>query len=179
MLRLRPYKNIDAETIVTWCKDEETFRKWTGDRYESYPITAEDMNRKYVDFNGDCEEPDNFFPMTAYDENGIVGHMILRFRNEEKTVLRFGFVIVDDAKRGKGYGKEMLQLALKYAFELMKVERVTLGAFANNIPAYYCYKAVGFQDVAMEKPIVLNICGQQWSILELTMDKKDYETSRQ
>lgn len=68
-LRLRPYKTSDARTIITWCKDESTFRKWTSDRYESFPITEEDMNNKYVDNNGDCGESDNFYPMTAFDDN--------------------------------------------------------------------------------------------------------------
>ena len=40
---------------------------------------------------------------------------------------RFGWVIVDDTLRGKGYGKEMLLLGLKYAFDIFKVERVTIG----------------------------------------------------
>jgi len=40
MLKLRPYKPCDAETIVSWCKDEESFRRWTSDRYDSFPITA-------------------------------------------------------------------------------------------------------------------------------------------
>ena len=97
MLRLRSYKNCDAKTIVTWCKDEVAFRKWTSDRYDTFPITEDDMNKKYVDCNGDCPEPDNFYPMTAFDENGIVGHLIMRFTDEEKKTLRFGFVIVDDS----------------------------------------------------------------------------------
>lgn len=46
--------------------------------------------------------------------------------------LRLGFVIVDDTKRGKGYGKEMLSLAVKYAFEIFKAEKLTIGVFANN-----------------------------------------------
>lgn len=175
MLRLRPYKNHDAATIVKWCKDEVAFRKWTSDRYDAYPITAEDMNKKYVDCNGDCLEPDNFFPMTAFDESGVVGHLIMRFTDEEKSVLRFGFVIVDDAKRGVGYGKEMLQLALKLAFEVMKAEKVTLGVFDNNMPAYHCYKAVGFQNVKLEKEIRCQICGETWNILELELERKDYE----
>lgn len=45
--------------------------------------------------------------LTAFDESGVVGHLILRFTDEEQQTIRFGFVIVDDAKRGKGYGKEM------------------------------------------------------------------------
>ena len=103
MLRLRPYKISDAETIISWCKDEAAFRKWTSDRYESFPITSADMNKKYIDNNGDCVEQDNFYPMTAFDETGIVGHLIMRFTDERKNVLRLGFVIVDDTQRGKGY----------------------------------------------------------------------------
>ena len=169
MLRLRLYKPQDAETIITWCKDEVSFRKWTSDRYESFPITAENMNHKYIDCNGDCEEPDNFYPFTAFDESGIVGHLIMRYIDAEKTTLRFGFVIVDDSKRGKGYGKKILQLALKYAFEVFGAEKVTLGVFENNAPAYYCYKAVGFRDVEMVKEIHCNVCGENWKILELEL----------
>ena len=94
MLRLRPYKPCDAKTILGWIKDEDAFWKWSTDRYPHYPITADDMNYKYMDCNGDCMEPDNFYPMTAFDDSGIVGHLIMRFTDGEKTILRFGFVIV-------------------------------------------------------------------------------------
>ena len=47
MLRLRPYKSCDADTITTWLKSEYAFRQWSADRYEKYPITAEDMNAYY------------------------------------------------------------------------------------------------------------------------------------
>ena len=85
MLRLRPYKYTDANTILSWCK------------------------------------------------------------NETMDELRFGFVIVDPEKRGKGYGKEMLHLGLKYVFEIYQAKKATLGVFENNIPAYQCYKAVGLK----------------------------------
>ena len=84
MLRLRTYKTCDAKTILTWCKDELSFRKWTSDRYDSFPITEADMNYKYVDCNGDCNEADNFYPMTAFDESGVVGHFIMRFTDEKR-----------------------------------------------------------------------------------------------
>ncbi len=171
MLRLRTYKSCDAKAIVTWCKNEADFRRWTSDRYESFPITAADMNKKYVDCNGDCPDEDNFYPMTAFDESGIVGHLIMRFTDENKTTLRFGFVIVDDSKRGMGYGKEMLQLALKYAFEIIKVKKVTLGVFENNTSAYHCYKSVGFRDVETDKKETCEVCGEIWNIIELEMIK--------
>ena len=51
MIRLRQYKASDAKTIVGWCKTEEDFRKWTSDRYDKFPITSEDMNKKYLENN--------------------------------------------------------------------------------------------------------------------------------
>ncbi len=166
-LRLRPYKPSDADVILSWVRDEDTFRKWASDRYPDYPITPADMNHKYFVCNGDCTESDNFYPMTAFCENKIVGHLTMRFIDEEKTILRFSFVIVDDSLRGKGYGKQMLQLALRYAFDILKVKKVTLGVLENNPGAYRCYKAVGFRDVPMEKSKYYHLMGKKVECLEM------------
>lgn len=165
MLRLRPYKMCDAQTIVSWIKDEVTFRKWCADRYESYPITAEDMNEHYNRF----ANSDRFYQMTAFDETGVAGHLIMRFVDEEKKILRFGFIIVDDSKRGMGYGKQMLNLAIQYSFDILKVEKITLGVFENNEPAYHCYKSVGFQDVSMKEDEFYRVLGEEWKCLELEL----------
>ena len=61
-LQLRPYKPCDAEAIVRWIRDENALRLWSSDRFGDFPITAEDINRKYLLHNGDCAEPDNFYP---------------------------------------------------------------------------------------------------------------------
>lgn len=175
MIGLRPYKPSDAKTIISWCKDEETFRKWTSDRYEHFPITESDMNYKYIECNGDCVEKDNFYPMTAFDESGIVGHLIIRYVNGNRNILRLGFVIVDDTKRGRGYGKIMIKLALKYAFEIFNAEKVTIGVFENNMTAYYCYKSAGFKGVIMENDIICELLGEKWKILELELNREDYE----
>lgn len=171
-LKLRPYKPSDAEAIVSWIKDERALRKWSSDRYGAYPITAEDINYKYLNCNGDCEEPDNFYPLTLVDESGPVGHLILRYTNKEKSVIRFGFVIVDDSKRGKGYGKKMLQMAIRYAFDMLKAEKITLGVFENNPSAYFCYKAAGFREIPMEKELIFEILGEQWKCIELEVKRE-------
>lgn len=176
MLRLRPYKKCDAQYIVSWIKDERSLRLWSADRYGAYPITAEDINHKYLECNGDCSQEDNFYPMTAFDENGVVGHLILRFTDDEKKVLRLGFVIVDDTKRGYGCGKEMLQLAVKYAFEILKVEKITLGVFENNPAAHACYKAVGFRDIPSDKPWYYRGLGEAWKCVEMELFREEKRT---
>ena len=170
-LKLRPYKPCDAATIIGWIKDERALRLWSSDRYGAYPVTAEDMNYKYMECNGDCEEPDNFYPMTAVSEEGIVGHLILRYMDEAQKTIRIGFVIVDDSKRGKGYGKRMIQMAIRYAMDMLQAEKVTLGVFANNPSAYYCYKAAGFEEIKQEKRCVYEFQGEQWSCIEMEVNR--------
>ncbi len=159
MLRLRPYKPGDAEHIVKWCKDEYAFRQWSADRYPEFPITAEDMNRLYDNLE--------IYGLTAFDETGVVGHLTMRFSRDGFDEVRFGFVIVDCEKRGRGYGKEMLSLAVKFAIEFLKVGKISLGVFENNTTALQCYKAVGFKVVKRDHVESYCCLGETWNCIEM------------
>lgn len=168
ILRLRPYKSSDGEAIAGWAgKDEEIYYKWSAGMLGPFPVSAETLNGIYQDQNGFCEEEDNFYPMVAFDESGVVGHFIMRYLNGDHKIIRFGWVIVDDSKRGKGYGKRMLEMGLKYAFEILKAKKVTIGVYENNAPAYACYKSLGFREVPQDEYRTLNYKGEEWRVIEL------------
>lgn len=156
MIRLRPYKESDAETILSWCKDEKAFYKWTAGMLGEYPITTERFGKVH-----------SLMAFTAVDDNDAIGFFTMRNPGESYDELRFGFVTVDSQKRGKGYGKAMLQLGLKYAKEIYGAKKVSLGVFENNLSAYHCYKAVGFTDVELKEPETYRASGEVWNCLEL------------
>ena len=174
MIRLRPYKSCDAKNIVSWCNDEETFLMWGGERFGNFPVSEDIINRKYFDNNGDCSEEDNFYPITALEDNRAVGHFIMRYTNGNSRIIRFGWVIVDSSKRGKGYGKKMLSLGLKLAFEILMAENVTIGVFEKNISAFNCYRAVGFREAKENRYSFAEIKGTKTKIIELEIAKEDY-----
>ena len=60
-----------------------------------------------------------------------------------------GFVIVDAGERGKGCGKEMLRLAVKYAFEIASVQSLALNVFDCNKAAMGLYRNIGFEETAL------------------------------
>ena len=159
MIRISPYKAADANVILSWCQDEKAFYQWTAGILGSYPITQNEFC--FVE---------SLMPFTAFDETGIVGFFTLRKPNELQDELRFGFVIVAPDKRGKGYGKEMLQLGLKFAFEIYGAKRASLGVFENNLSAYNCYKAVGFSDVILETTETYCVLGEEWKCKELVIE---------
>lgn len=159
MIRIRPHKASDVNTILSWCQDEKTFYQWTAGMLGNYPITENE-------FRG----VESLMPFTAFDETGIIGFFTLRNPNESLDELRFGFVIVNPHKRGKGYGKAMLQSGLKFVFEIYGAKKASLGVFENNLPAYYCYKAAGFRDVILDTAEKYSVLGEEWKCKELVIE---------
>ena len=122
-LSLRPYQPTDANVITTWLKNEYLMRQWCADRYECYPVTPEDMNiyhERYID--GQSQRA-----LTMLNGNNIVGYITLRTPADDSSEQRLGFVIVDDSKRGQGFGKTLVSMAVKYAFETLGATKVSLG----------------------------------------------------
>ena len=158
MLRLRPYKIEDADTIITWSKDERVFYQWSAGIMGEYPLTQEKF--RFVE---------SLMAFTAFDENEIVGFFTLRNPGGVIDELRMGFVIVDPSQRGRGKGKEMLELGLRYAFDVYGAKKVSLGVFENNEPAYYCYKAAGFKDV--NEIETYKILDEEWKCAEMAIER--------
>lgn len=95
--------------------------------------------------------------------------------NGNKSSLRVGWVIVDSEKRGRGYGKVMMRMAVSYAFDYLGAETVTLGVFVDNLPAYRCYRAAGFRDVSVEEyPLAEGVTRQ---VAELAIGREKYEVN--
>ena len=166
MIELRLYKSTDAQIIVKWLKNEYAFRQWSADRYESYPVTAEDMNNYYSQYSDK-----DLCKLTAVDENEIIGHLTIRFIDEKRKIARLGFVIVYDTKRGQGYGKQLVLSALKYAFDELKADKVTLGVFENNTPAIQCYLSCGFKIVERETAESYSCMNEIWNCIEMELNR--------
>ncbi|MBE5942166.1 MAG: GNAT family N-acetyltransferase [Lachnospiraceae bacterium] len=161
MIRIRPYKSTDANTILSWCQDERAFYQWTAGVMGEFPITDNEFS--FVE---------NLMPFTAFDENGVLGFFTYRNPNDNMDELRMGFVIVDPNERGKGYGKAMLRLGLQYAFEIYGAKKVSLGVFENNASAYHCYKAVGFEDVVLDEMETYRVLNEEWICKELKIENR-------
>ena len=59
----------------------------------------------------------------------------------------------------------MLLLGLKYAFDILKVDKVTIGVFENNESAHWCYRKAGFVDTEI-------VQSEPWNVVEMEIGKK-------
>ncbi len=105
---LREYKEEDGSIIAGWIRTEEELYKWSADRFNKYPLSGNDINENYAP----QIKTGRFYPLSAVDDDGsVIGHFIIRYpRDADDSSVRFGFVIINPAIRGKGYGKELIRL---------------------------------------------------------------------
>lgn len=147
MVRLRPLKQSDFKYMLEWMQDECTFSMWCANKFE-YPLTEEQL----ASYKKRLDEEEFGWSFTAIQDSGLpIGHILMRKADYVDQSIHFGFVIINPSYRGKGYGKEMMQLAVRFATDILQVKRITLGVFDNNPAAHHCYQSVGFADVCYHK----------------------------
>lgn len=170
MLRLRPYDPSDADKIVSWLPDRKSFELWSAGRFAQYPPSAEELNAFYEKQRGE-----NLWAMTAFDEEGTAGHVMMRYLDPEKKDLRLGLIVVDSRHRGKGYGRRMVSMAADYAFTFAGAERVSIAVFTENQAAVRCYEACGFVRTEgsgnPEKKCLFK--EEEWELTEMELRKTD------
>lgn len=167
-LGLRRYEPADGDVVAGWFRRERTMRLWSANRYGHFPITGADINSHYDEYR---DNPD-FQAFMACNETGAVGHFALLRR--EPGEVRVLYVVVDDSLRGRGYGRQMMELCARYAFESFGAEKLTLCVFARNENARRCYEKVGFREVPGARTV--RLMGEDWLCLEMALSREDHKT---
>lgn len=162
MLSFRDFAYTDADLILSWIDSERALRLWSADTYGEYPLNSADIISRYELIRSNHGENVRIF---MAEEDGVpAGHIVLRRLGDDKDTVRFGYIIVDSCIRGRGYGKKLLSLAEDYAIRCYGAQRLTLGVFENNLPAFKCYSSFGFCECSDE---LVKIGDESWKCLEL------------
>ena len=145
-MRLRPYiSGLDFDVIKNWITDSREHALWCANRF-AFPTERENFTEvlnDHAEHWGDCA-------FVATDDSGTPVGFFCYSINLGTNEGMLKFVMVDPTKRGMGYGKEMLRLAVKYAFEITKADAVRLIVFSENPGAKKCYEGVGFKEISTE-----------------------------
>ena len=165
-MRIRPYiPNKDYEYISRWIDNERMHAFWSANRFP-YPVTPESFHDFLEKIS--IEWTDNAY--VATESNGQVVGFFCYSVNTENNIGFLKFVIVDKEKRGNGYGKEMLHLAVQYAFQRSGATAVQLNVFDENIAAKQCYEKVGFVERNIDKD-VFSYKDELWSRCNMIITK--------
>ena len=138
-LILRPITLDDTDLIVKWRNNPSVvqnfiFReKFTKEMHENWMHSKVETGQviQYI-----VEEKKAGRP---------IGSVYFRDVNENYDSAEFGIFIGEDDARGKGYGKEMTSLFVRYGFESLGLHRIQLRLVKGNAAAARTYSSVGFR----------------------------------
>lgn len=169
MMRLRPYiKSKDFNCLAGWIENERTHALWCANNFP-YPITAE----AFHDFLEKTAAKWTVGAFTVTDDQGKVLGFFRYSVNLQNDEGFLASVIVDNNLRGKGCGKEMIRLALRYAFELTGAKLVQLNVFDENSGAKRCYESVGFTERSVAEG-AFEFKGERWSRCNMIITKRQF-----
>jgi len=131
-------------------EDCKYFSKWEQDKNVTTFFTIndgrdyEEITREFFEREGDKSQKQ--FTICMKNSGEPIGRIYISSINYHYDSLDISRIyIAEQNNRGKGFGEEALLLALKWAFEDMNMERVTLDHFTGNDIAGNLYEKVGFR----------------------------------
>ncbi len=138
LVRLRSITIEDTENIVRWRNNPNVLHNFIDRR----PIDAKTHTAWFENFvqTGRVAQ----FIIVRTDTMQDVGSTFLRDIDRENGTCEYGIFIGEDDARGKGVGLSACKACLLYAFETLKMERVFLRVFSDNIGAIKSYQNAGF-----------------------------------
>lgn len=135
----------DTPLIVKWRNNENVRNNFIFQ--EKF---TDEMHNNWMDTKVASGEVVQFI-IREKETNRAVGSVYFRDIDNEKKEAEYGIFIGEDDARGKGYGTEAAKLALQYAFDVLKLEKIILRVFADNKGAIKSYENVGFKEERYEK----------------------------
>ena len=165
-MRLRPYRAKDFPYLQKWIGDTRTHALWCAGSLP-FPLTEES-------FRAILAEKEMAFGGCGYtfteDDGQPVGFFFFSV-NEKDNSGHTSFIVVDSSLRGKGYGTQMLNHLLKYAFTITNVSKVRLNVFDVNERARKCYEKAGFSEESFT-PDALMFEGESWGRYLMVAEKE-------
>ncbi|WP_164670825.1 GNAT family N-acetyltransferase [Virgibacillus doumboii] len=138
--RLTRFKEADLPVLEQWYQDEEFMRLM--DTSPAFPKTVEELKEWYVKKQKNNEF---LFAVRTLESDELIGFIALDEIDWANRNSWLALGIGDKANWNKGYGQEILRLALGFAFRELNLHRVQLSVFESNKRAIAAYEKCGFK----------------------------------
>lgn len=135
---LRPIGEDDIESIAR-CFQNEEIMYMTGTRNL---LTKEQIKEAIQRFREDTSRYD--FAICLIDNDQVIGDLAIMEVDLDNKKAMFRIALHSIEHCGRGYGTEAVQLAQKFTFEELDLNRLELQVYSHNSRAIKSYEKVGF-----------------------------------
>lgn len=174
MIRLEKFEQSDFNQLIEWINDEALMVNWCGFLFR-YPLSEESLNW-YIEGSNDIKTSDAFIYKAVDVDSGLtVGHISLGGISRKNKSARISRVLVGKTvEHNKGICRQMINEILKIGFGSLKLHRIGLGVYSDNISAIKCYEKSGFVTEGILRD-VLRYKGNYRSMVEMSVLESEWK----
>ena len=165
---LRPLKLSDWERTIEW-RNSLSIKNMA--MMHPFPITELNEKDWYAGMVGSTDNSTVYFTITGKDDKPL-GFISLRKINYINRNCHLGIVIGESTDRGRGYGREAMELILNYAFKTLNLHKVTVEVLCGNDHAIGLYKKLGFVEEGILRQQYF-CCGEYMDVMLLSAFSSD------
>jgi RimJ/RimL family protein N-acetyltransferase len=140
LVRLRPYEISDLDRVFAWINDAEV----TEHLAARYPFSREQEEEWLRDAIRHTAPPEITLAIETMAESRHIGTISLHQVQPANRKATLGIVIGEKDYWSRGYGTDAVQTLLRFAFDEINLNRVSLDVYADNPRAIACYVKCGF-----------------------------------
>ncbi|MCD2492230.1 GNAT family N-acetyltransferase [Lacrimispora sp. NSJ-141] len=139
-MKLRLIEKKDVEKMLEWMHDPEVNCFF---RFDAENMTKEKALNFIQESRNSAEEKKAFHFAVVNDEDEYLGTLSLKDIDWNARVAEFA-ISLRRSNQGKGLGTAATLEGLKYAFDVLNLERVFLNVLSDNVKAIRLYEKCGF-----------------------------------
>ncbi|WP_250007734.1 GNAT family N-acetyltransferase [Actinoplanes sp. M2I2] len=139
LVRLRALRDDDLPQLVQWWNDPETM---VLQQHRVLPGPEAALTEMFRAWSANKDDSGAGFSIETHDGE-LVGHVTM-WGIKPRTRIATLAIIIGLPHAGRGYGTDTLDVALRYAFDELAVNKVELQVWAFNSRAVHVYEKVGF-----------------------------------
>jgi RimJ/RimL family protein N-acetyltransferase len=167
-IELRRHARENYRLYGEWYGDPEI---WRLTSWAASPLSPSAVERLFED--RELSPTDDSFAIHLKGEEEPIGVISLMNISEANDSAELSVIVGHPEDRHQGYGVEAIALILRYGFEDLGLNRVSLSVFEFNEDAISTYEKLGFRkegrlrkavkrDDAFHDAILMGISGSEW-----------------
>jgi len=141
---LRPVQDKDWPTIEDWGRDKDAL--WGS--YQRFQLDHLPLLRQAYQETGLLKRESGFLLVETIQDQEVIGfvrYSLIPFPDADMSYPEIGFGIPKVSARGKGYGRDAVNLLVEYLFAGYPVERIIAFTDRENSSAQRLMQGLGFQ----------------------------------
>ena len=160
-----------SKALPRWVRNSEYFRLLSSSigPLQSQKAAANWMEKEVMEFS----PASYFFSIRTIAEDRLIGALELDVIDWSGRDAFVGLGIGETEYWGKGYGTDVMNVLLRFAFLEINLRRVTLTVFEYNPRAIRSYEKAGFSHEGRLRK-VLNKEGRRWDILFMGVLREEW-----